>query len=255
MRSVDTDMGIAKLSGFRSYSQHGEDSKLRSMFGNTPGVCVEVGANDGQRFSNTLAFEEMGWKCVLVEANPKLTEALKVNRRGPVFHCAAAATDGELILVERGDSLLAETHTIEELEAASNPTAPWTRVRCRRLDSILEESGIDRVAFATIDVEGAELKVLRGFSLRRWQPRIVIVENNGRESNVPVRSLMKEQDYVPFLRTGCNDWYARSDDRDLVSTLGRIQYEFWMFRKLLSRTLPAPLVSWIVRLKDHVSRK
>lgn len=38
----------------------GEDEALSEIFGNRPGVCVEVGANDGVTLSNTYHFEQLG---------------------------------------------------------------------------------------------------------------------------------------------------------------------------------------------------
>ena len=53
------------------------------------------------------------------------------------------------------------------------------RVRVRRLDTILAAHApeLERVEIVSIDVEGWELEVLRGFSLERFQPTVLIVEN------------------------------------------------------------------------------
>jgi FkbM family methyltransferase len=63
-------------------------------------------------------------------------------------------------------------------DAADHDTGQWLRVRS--LDSLLEERpGIERVDWMKLDVEGAELEVLRGAekALRMYRPRI-LVENH-----------------------------------------------------------------------------
>ena len=44
------------------YSQFGEDVLLHRIFRKSAGVCVEVGAHDGITFSNSLFFEQLGWR-------------------------------------------------------------------------------------------------------------------------------------------------------------------------------------------------
>jgi len=63
----------------KSYSQFGEDLILhREFFRDTEkGICIEVGAVDGVMMSNTLFFEERGWLCICIEANPFMFEDLK----------------------------------------------------------------------------------------------------------------------------------------------------------------------------------
>lgn len=59
------------------YSQNGEEGILLeclSRFNLGPGVCVEVGANNGQWCSNTALLLESGWKGTMIEADVKLWE-------------------------------------------------------------------------------------------------------------------------------------------------------------------------------------
>jgi hypothetical protein len=47
--------------------QFGEDDYLLTIFGDTPGRFLDIGAADGKTFSNTYAFVELGWSGVYVE--------------------------------------------------------------------------------------------------------------------------------------------------------------------------------------------
>ncbi len=55
------------------YSQHGEDGIIAAIFGwlgMKDGLCVEFGAWDGYKFSNTANLWTQGWSAVLIEADP-----------------------------------------------------------------------------------------------------------------------------------------------------------------------------------------
>jgi len=105
-----------------------------------------------------------------------------------------------------------------------------------RVDDILEKAGVSHLDFATIDVEGAELEVLRGFDLHRWQPKVLVVEDNDTE----VRRYLGLKGYCCFLHAGLNDWYARKGDKSLL-TPRRVFAEH-------RRQVRQPLYKWTVGL-------
>jgi len=197
-----------------SYSQYGEDALLaRLLAGTRGGTCVEVGAFDGVSLSNTLLFEKRGWKCVLVEQFPSWDEKLGRTRHATVCACAAGDAPGEASLISaEGVGMLStlgdDQSQVDRLRKTGKPMYS-VRVRVETLNTILTGAGIDRIDFITIDVEGNEATVLRGFDLRRWAPRIII-EDNSAGRDMRVRNAMRASGYRRFLRTGCNDWYARA---------------------------------------------
>ena len=194
------------------FAQYGEDVILARLFPGRNGTCVEVGANDGMKFSNTYHFEKKGWTCVLVEPTAELCERIRKFRSALLFECAASEVDGEAIFyVAEGADLYSSLETkctMENIIASQNVKIKNVRVNTRRLDNILEESNIRNIDFMSIDVEGHEISVLKGFSIERWQPRIVIIEDPTDLTETPVSKFMKERSYVRFYRAGGNDWYA-----------------------------------------------
>lgn len=203
------------------HAQFGEDRILAAIFaGRAGGWCAEVGAHDGRTGSATLLFEGMGWQCLLVEPNPASVEQIRRHRTGVVRHCAASSAEGEATFyvaegVEQMSTVEADRDHLRWI-AEVGGSVRETRVRTARLDDLLDEAGFPELQFLTIDVEGHELEVLRGLTLERFRPRIVIVEENlGRRESAVARH-MAAHGYVSFKRTGVNDWYARSDDAELV---------------------------------------
>ena len=82
------------------YSQNGEDVILNELFKEQKnGFFVEVGCIDGKLFSNTLTFEEGGWKGICIEAHSGYIELLRKNHpKSIICHCAAAETDEDNVI-------------------------------------------------------------------------------------------------------------------------------------------------------------
>ncbi len=231
------------------YSQNGEDEALSRIFGSQLGVCVEVGANDGVTFSNTYYFDKLGWRCILVEPNPALCREIRLKRGDgtTLFECAASSSEGTAMLnVGAGDLY----SSLESLNIKTG-TEPVTQVLVptRTLDSILEEAGVGAIDFISIDVEGHEIHALGGIDLRRWKPRIVVLEDNTDLLDNAVSEHMASLGYVRFYRTGSNDWYARPGEGRTVLLMRLLVSGRSNWRGFVKVYLPR----WLVRpaLKIH----
>jgi len=243
------------------YSQTGEDVLLSQIFRyQANGVCLEIGALDGVKDSTTLHFEEDGWCCVLVEANPELAEQAKANRRGPVFSCAAGDHAGtiDFLVVEDAQPLSTMILSkVEHIRASGFNQHKTITVPLRRLDTLLEQAGVSRLDFATIDVEGAELEVLRGLDLNRWNPRVLVVEDNTGGRDRKIRRYLRANGYRCFLYDGLNDWYARKSDPELLSLRRRFVESCRQIkvrlRAALVAMLPDGVKAWLRRLINRSS--
>ena len=208
------------------HAQFGEDRIMERIFaGAEHGYCAEVGAYDGTTGSTTYLFERKGWDCLLVEPIPWLAEKAR-ECRSLVVNCAASAHDGEATLyvgeqVEQMSSLGLTPAQRERIGYAGGAVKEIT-VPTTTLDTLLEEAGFPRLDFVTIDVEGHELDVLRGFTLERHRPRVVILEQNA--DGTELSHHMAQHGYVHFRRTGVNEWYARRDDPELARPEALVQF-------------------------------
>ena len=102
----------------------------------------------------------------------------------------------------------------------SNKAIKKITVNTARLNDIFIERQMTDIDFLTIDVEGHEMSVLLGMSFNEISPRILIIEDNSNGADAEVKRFMESVSYKRFMRTGCNDWYAKKND-ELV-TLSRI---------------------------------
>jgi FkbM family methyltransferase len=227
------------------HSQNGEDELLARMFGLHVGTCVEVGAHDGVTFSNTYAFERLGWKCILVEGNAELCRQIRL-RRGDsavVFECAASGSNGTAVM-----KVGCGTDDVYSTLENANTGLPGGRFRevtvpTRTLDSILEAAGADAVDFVSIDVEGHELSVLAGFNPSRWSPRFVLLEDSSDFCDGRVCKRMEQAGYFRFYRSGGNDWYARRAESRLRLLLCLSGAECFSLKGMIKGTLPL----WLIR--------
>jgi len=210
----------AEAADFRA--QHGEDRALFAYFGGRrEGFYVEVGAYNGVDFSNTYFFERIGWRGVLVEPHPSLAGRCRSARpRSTVVECAVVPPGAPAaVTLQVSDG--AELYSSLEMDAAARRqvrretgalVVREVRAEARTLDAILEGAGAPAVDFVTIDVEGHELGVLKGFTLARWRPKVVILERNGLAPPPAIVREMARGGYVLGRRTGVNDWYFAAAD-------------------------------------------
>jgi FkbM family methyltransferase len=238
-------------------SQFGEDRRLAEIFrGVAQGVCLEVGAYDGVTGSATLAFERLGWTTILVEPLPELAAAIRRARSGRLFEAAAGPVNGTVTFRRaQGDaaiSSVAGSDAAGELYERRNVTWEEVTVKQLTIDTMLAEAGVTRLDFATIDVEGYELEALRGWNLARWKPRVLVVEDNSRGTDLRVAAWLRQAGYVCFDHTVVNDWYARVEDRKLATPTARLRQSlriaYRRVRPLLLRLAPA-------RLKARLRRR
>lgn len=203
------------------FAQFGEDRILDEIFGyRNFGTCVEVGANDGIADSMTYHFELLGWRCLLVEPIPELFRKIKENRNCIAHNCAVSSKEEEVTFsmadgVSSMSTLkLSQDHKKNISKAGGK--IKYIKVKTKTLDNVLDESCISNIDFISIDVEGYELEVLKGFSIENYHPRIVLIEDNSNATDPTIPAFMESKGYLIFNRTGVNDWYALERDQELL---------------------------------------
>ncbi len=144
------------------------------------GVFVEVGANDPHNGSQTWLLEQNGWTGMLVEPQAALCDKLRRERKNSaVFQVACSGPDKEgeaslHIAAHDGISTLepqADSHGIQFVGTE--------RVKITTLDKVLSMAGTVKVDFLSLDVEGYEIEVMRGFDFKKYQPSLILIEDEG----------------------------------------------------------------------------
>jgi FkbM family methyltransferase len=178
------------------------------------GNCIEIGAADGIAGSNTYMFEQNGWECLCIEANPKLANKCSQVRKNTLNYAvgkenlptvnftifdvgynnesAISSISVDQRLVEAHKHLIQNTYEIS--------------IELKTLDTILGETNLfNYIDYVSIDTEGTELDVLKGFDLNKWKPKVLLIENNYEDKEI--EEYLLNFKYKKVLRHHVNDFY------------------------------------------------
>jgi FkbM family methyltransferase len=208
----------------KSYSQFGQDTLIARMFGHKRrGTFLEIGAFDGETFSNTALLErQYGWRGICVEPLPGPFEQLKTSRGCICVNAAAGAQSGGKVQFDAiegyGAMLSGSTstrHQAHEARIAREQQLHQFGRRTIEVDvvraaDLLQQHGMTTVDFASVDVEGDELKCLQGLLVPGVTVRALAVENNYGEP--AVSRFLKDRGYIRLTTAGDDDiWRLRSE--------------------------------------------
>jgi FkbM family methyltransferase len=178
----------------RYWGLHDLDKMIEKYIGFDSGYFVELGANDGKLASNTYYYEKFrNWRGVLVEPAPNLFLKCRENRSAENHIVCAACVSSDyknefvrLIYsnsmsvplgvetdvgdprahAELGRQFLRPDETVFEFGAVA-----------RTLNSILLDANAPRrIDFLSLDVEGAEIEVLKGVNHETFRFRYMLIE-------------------------------------------------------------------------------
>jgi FkbM family methyltransferase len=197
------------------YSQNGEDFILNEFFKDKKdGFFVEIGCIDGKRFSNTLAFEEKGWKGLCIEAHAEYIDLLKKNRPNSIIcHCAAAEKDDEncIFYANARGSLSTLDPSKEELwkKRYSEYFSGFEKqkIQKRRLDSLFRQYNIKDIDILSIDVEGYETEVLKGLDFSNFRPKVIVAEADTKDQEQQIDRILLSHGYYKSIRLVSNIFY------------------------------------------------
>jgi len=198
------------------YGQHREDVYIEELLSHIKnGVCIEVGAYDGISLSNTLHFEEMGWKALCIEPIPLAFEKCKTIRK-ECYQCCISDKDyddKEFNIFHLNDNLCAISSLVPDdrlIESHKHMITDVTKcnVKVRSLNSLLEELHFPKnIDFISIDTENTELDVLKGIDLNIYNVTLFVIENNFNEPFI--EEYLSQFSYVKINRIAVNDFYIK----------------------------------------------
>lgn len=198
----------------KTYAQIEQDLIALDFFRFQPApykVFLDVGAFDGIGFSNTRLFFEMGWGGVCIEPvlkNYEKLEKLYKNTNIITVRAAAADCEGELMLnvatIPWDEGWGSDVSSSVDAVMERWPGYAWEKeaVPAMTLNTILEKNNVAHVDFVSIDVEGQEMVVLRGFDLQKYRPALLVIEYSSAKERLELINHMRCQAYVPWLDNG-----------------------------------------------------
>lgn len=178
---------------FKMYSQNTEDTIAINFFKDFKGHLLDLGANDGRTFSNSLRLIQKGWSADLIEASPETFKKLSKEHEGNTdvlcHNIAVSNINGTLKFYESGtllggeDRSLVSTLDKREIDRWGGKVEfTETAVESVTFNSLLLMTKKTKFDLITIDIEGMDWLVLSQMDLKELGCKMLIVETNGKET-------------------------------------------------------------------------
>ncbi len=170
--------------------------------GKRNGFFVEFGACDGLLISNTWLMEtQFGWRGILAEPARSWHDELTRNRSCIIDkRCVWSETGKNIEFVElMGDEYHTQStvNTHNELEIAAKYEVETVSLA----DLLAAHDAPRRIDFASLDVEGHELTILKSFPFERYSFDFLCVEHRKfQEEEVPIKAFLEDVGYRQILR-------------------------------------------------------
>jgi FkbM family methyltransferase len=210
---------ISRLIGLEFFALNGIDKQLDAIMDKSFGFYVELGANDGVSQSNTLFFERFkNWSGILIEPHFQTFERLIKNRSDSNFFKNAACVSSTY---KKNDVELAFSHLMTTaIGVETDLDDPFKHAECGsefwrgdvytfvapalKLSDILDEANVPlEMDLLSLDVEGAELEVLRGLDHSRHRFNYICVESR---DFVKLNEFLNENDYCFHSKISTHDY-------------------------------------------------
>jgi FkbM family methyltransferase len=202
-----------------SPSQYGQDQVVYELLGRPEkGTFVDIGANDGMSFSNSLFFEEKNWTGLCIEPHPTAFKALEETRS---CHCLNACvldsdTKVNFLVVEGPAHMLSgiasfmDAHHLNRIKLGIQESGGHEETI--QIDAIsprtfLARYSITHIDYLSIDTEGCELEILKHFDLKEIEVKVIGVENGSRSPEL--FNYLNRAGYKLRSCVGCDEIYTK----------------------------------------------
>lgn len=214
--------------GCLTYSQHGEDLLILSVFdalGIQRPSYLDVGAHHPINISNTALLYSRGSRGINVEANPNLMDNFRRLRPDDVnLNIGISDTPGTMTfyMIDKWSGRNTFDKHAADMFVRDNPQfriSETVEIPVTTLNEI-----VDRYAggvfpdFLTLDVEGLDERILRSTNFQSSSPRVICVETlaAGEDKISTIADALMPLGYIPYCKMGANTIFVRSEYKALL---------------------------------------
>ncbi len=176
---------ISKFAYKKSFSQGSMDLILEHIFKNkNNGFYVDVGCQHPIKNNNTYLLYKRGWSGVNIDLDRVNIELFNFFRRNDNNVKSAVSDkieDAKLFYYHQKSPINTLDKNISLKQNAK--IEKEIDIQTNTLTNILDNYFIKKIDLLTIDVEGFELKVLKGLNFDKYNPGVIIVEFLDLEAN------------------------------------------------------------------------
>ena len=185
------------------------DQKMLKYINYFNGFYIEMGAHDGIFNSNTYYYEKnLNWNGILIEPSNQFKYLIKNRSKKNFFFNFACAEfkniEKHAVLFGNADySFLKDfvddnfSSWYQKKQKIINKKLYSKKIKLRTLNSILIESDAPKlIDFFSLDVEGMELKVLKGIDFNIFNFKYLLVECVNNEKYLKISSFLFKKKYI-----------------------------------------------------------
>ena len=157
----------------KSYSQFGEDIVIDEFFGDFIGSYVDIGCYHPIKYSNTALLHKKGWKGINIDLNKTSIALFKACRENDVSITACLSDKKEEIDVYV-DSEFSALNSMYSENMKTFDLKDLKKIKFQT--NLFPELIQNNFDFLNIDCEGNDYKVLKTIDLKKFTPKIIVVE-------------------------------------------------------------------------------
>ena len=142
------------------------------------GTYVDVGCSNPISNNNTyLLYKNKNWSGMNIDLDQKNIDLFNLIRKRDI-NIQAVVSSGNL------KKKIYFYHSKSAINTIEKKISNYQKAKVKKiinvntvsLDTLLKSNRIKKIDFLTIDVEGHELDVLKGFSIQKYKPSLVVIE-------------------------------------------------------------------------------
>ena len=164
----------------KSYSMDGEDIFIVEYFRKKKnGFYIDVGCYHPIHRNNTYLLHKNGWSGINIDIHQFSIDLFNFLRPNDInLNYAVSDLNGMVEMFYQ--KKLSQLSTIDEQQAQMSfqGNIKKSKIKSLSLDAILEKTNLTetKIDLLDIDVEGADLRVLKGFTIEKFKPELICVE-------------------------------------------------------------------------------
>ena len=157
----------------KTYSQFGEDIVVNEFFVDFIGRYVDVGCYHPVKYSNTALLHKKGWSGVNIDLNRISIELFNSCRKNDKNIVACLSDKNEEIEVYMDSGLSALNSVYSENKKQFNiKNINKIKFKTKTFPQLITEN----FDFLNIDCEGNDLKILKTIDLKKFTPKLIVIE-------------------------------------------------------------------------------
>ena len=205
-----------------TYSQHGEDLLIKSIFSilniSHPSY-IDIGAHHPLNISNTALLYKMGSRGINIEANPNLFNEFEIQRPDDInlnFGVSDIVAKLNFYMVDDFSGRNSFDRDSVELFCSQHPE--FTIRKVKEIQVYRFNEIIDKYAngicpdFLSIDVEGIDEKIITSINFEKFKPKVICIETIDGLGNdkVQLKSYIKDMGFNLVCNMGGNSIFIDS---------------------------------------------